>query len=51
MTVIKPTESNMERVRLLILQASRAKKGQTIKETEPGYKQRLPTFRRNQDKD
>ena len=49
--VIKPTESRLERIKRLTWQVCLARKRQTFKEMEPGFTQKLQTFRRNQDKD
>uniref|UniRef100_A0A3Q2U4D8 L1 transposable element RRM domain-containing protein n=1 Tax=Fundulus heteroclitus TaxID=8078 RepID=A0A3Q2U4D8_FUNHE len=48
-SVIKPTESSLEKIRHLTWKTSGAQKGSTTKETLPGYKQRLQSFRRSQD--
>lgn len=49
-TVAKPVESGLERIKRLTWQVRRAEKSHTPRETEPGYKQKLNVFRRNQDK-
>lgn len=46
-TVVKPTESGLERIMRLTWQVRRAEKGQVPREVDPGYKQKLNAFRRN----
>lgn len=45
-TVVKPTESGLDRIRRLTWQQVGWEKDKSSKETEPGFKRKLQTFRR-----
>ena len=46
-TVVKPTENGLDRIKHLTWQVSRADKSQTPWEIDPGFKQKLKAFKRN----
>lgn len=46
-TVVKPAESSLERIKRLTWQVRQAEKSPTPRERDPGFKQKLNAFRRN----
>ena len=46
-TVVKPTESGLDRIKRLTWQQVSRAKDKSSKETEPGFKQKLQSFKRN----